>query len=70
MSKVLQGYARKLGELGKDIVKPHLAFERNKTLANLATDVKSLGSLNVQHKGDSQDKKLPVKKFSTIFLYC
>ena len=41
--KVIQGYQSKLAELEKCAEKLSLAFERNKTLDNLITEVKSLG---------------------------
>ena len=58
VSKVLQGYQSKLGELEKGAEKPNLAFERNKTLDDLITEVKSLGFLKTQHKGRPDDRPL------------
>ena len=61
VSKVLQGYQSKLGELETGAEKPSLAFERNKTLDNLINEVKSLGFLRTQHKGSDPDDR-PLKK--------
>ena len=41
--QIIQGYQSKLAELEKCAEKLSLAFERNKTLDNLITEVKSLG---------------------------
>ena len=60
VSKVIQGYESKLGELEKCVEKPSLAFERNKTLDNLITEVKSLGFLRTQHEGSDRDDR-PLK---------
>ena len=60
VSKVIQGYESKLGELEKCAEKPSLAFERNKALDNLITEVKSLGFLKTQHKGSNRDDR-PLK---------
>ena len=65
VSKSIQGYARKLAELEKDIEKPNLAFERNELLADLVAGVNSLGSLLSQRISDNQDNKLPGKPYST-----
>ena len=64
VSRSIQGYTRKLGELQKDIEKPTLAFERNEILADLAAGIETLGSLKSQRKGDKQDTKLPGKPYS------
>ena len=60
VSTALQGYEGKLGELEKNIIKPKLAFERNKTLADLITDIKVLGFLKTQKEGDDRDN-MPLK---------
>ena len=60
VSKVIQGYKSKLGELETGAEKPSLAFERNKTLDNLINEVKSLGFLKKQHKGSDRDGR-PLK---------
>ena len=65
VSKSIQGYARKLAELEKDIEKPNLAFKRNVLLADLVAGVNSLGSLLSQRISDNQDNKLPGKPYST-----
>ena len=65
VSKSIQGYARKLAELEKDIEKPNLAFKRNELLADLVAGVNSLGSLLSQRISDNQDTKLPGKPYST-----
>ena len=65
VSKSIQGYARKLSELEKDIEKPKLAFERNELLADLVAGVNSLGSLLSQRISYNQDNKLPRKPYST-----
>ena len=65
VSKSIQGYARKLEELEKDIEKPNLEFERNELLADLVAGVNSLGSLLSQRISDNQDNKLPGKPHST-----
>ena len=57
VSKVLQSYQSKLGELETGAEKPSLAFERNKTLDNLITVVKSLGFLKTQHMGSDRDDR-------------
>ena len=61
VSKSIQGYARKLGELERSFEKPNLIFERNELLADLVAGINSLGSLTCQRKGDIQDNKLPGK---------
>ena len=63
VSRSIQGYTRKLGELQKDIEKPTLAFERNEILADLAAGIDTLGSLISQRKGDKQDSMLPGKSY-------
>ena len=65
VSKSIQGYARKLAELEKDIEKPNLAFERNELLADLVAGVYSLGSLLSQRISDNQDNILLGKPYST-----
>ena len=55
VSKVLQGCQSKLEELETGAEKRSLAFERNKTLDNLKTEVKSMGLLKTQHKGSDRD---------------
>ena len=64
VSRSIQGYTRKLGELQTASEKPTLAFERNEILADLAAGIETLGSLNSQRKGDKQDTKLPGKPYS------
>ena len=65
VSRSIQGYTRKLGELQTALEKPTLAFERNEILADLAAGIDTLGSLKSQRKGDKQDTKLPGKPYST-----
>ena len=65
VSKSIQGYARKLAELEKDIEKPTLSFERNELLADLVAGINSLGSVTSQRISDNQDNKLPGKPYST-----
>ena len=64
VSRSIQGYTRKLGELQTALEKPTLAFERNQILADLAAGIDTLGSLKSQRKGDKQDTKLPGKSYS------
>ena len=64
VSRSIQGYTRKLGELQTALEKPTLAFERNEILADLAAGIDTLGSLKSQRKGDKQKTKLPGKPYS------
>ena len=57
VSSALQGYEDKLGELEKNVDKP---FERNQTIADLITDIKSLGFLKTQSKSNDRDN-MPLK---------
>ena len=65
VSKFLQGYKRKLGELEKDIEKTTVEFERNKLLVDLTAGTDSLGCLKVQRNGHKQALKEPVKPYNT-----
>ena len=64
VSRSIQGYTRKLGELQTALEKPTLAFEKNEILADLAAGIDTLGSLKSQSKGDKQKTKLPGKPYS------
>ena len=63
VSRSIQGYTRKLGELQTALEKPTLAFERNEILADLAAGIDTLGSLKSNRKGDKHDTKLPGKPY-------
>ena len=55
VSKTTQGYERRLRELEEAGDKPTLTFERNKSLADLKSKVKSLGSLTLGRLNVSDD---------------
>ena len=70
LSKSLQEYESRLYEFENDAGKPTLTFEKNKMLADLKCEVKSLGSLKPGVKLDSNDNAsmMTCNRDNTLFL--